>query len=376
MGGDCVCGGPGGKTWLAPRGLLRLRLVVVAVCLAASAAGIVGSVTVLMARGYLVGAADRQLSAYAALLSRHPFPAMPASPLLPGPGGTGRGGFSLEVLSSAGQPVMSAGRETPPVRPVSVRVGAGRPATVSAEKDGQSWLVVAEPVSYRAQRIPFTYGDDGFSLVISGPGRPGLHGTLIVGLDLRSVNHVLGRLVLTCLAAGGALVLAVACLSLAGLRALVRPLAVIEQTAAAVQAGEFSRRVPDRQAPGEVARLTRSLNAMLAHIERGLSARAASEATARTAAERLSGVIIDTGHKLQRPLSLLGGFAEYHRAAGPRSAAELDHAIRRVAAEAARLDVLLDDLTLTCHDHARRDEPAAPQHQHDQPAPEPNEDET
>ncbi len=189
----------------------------------------------------------------------------------------------------------------------TVVAGAGRLASVSAYRGGD-WIVIAEPVHYRAQRILFTYGDDDFSLFIARPDRPGLAGTLIVGLALSGVDRVIGRLAVTWLAISGAAALAVAFLCVMAMRAL------------------------------------------LGQIEHRFSASATSEAAARTSTLRLSRDILETGHKLQRPLSVIHGFTEYYRQRGRLSPGEFDRMMRRVAAEAARLDALIDDLPPTRHD--------------------------
>ena len=60
-------------------------------------------------------------------------------------------------------------------------------------------------------------------------------------------------------------------------RASLRPLTDIEQTAEGIAAGDLTRRVPDRDPRTEVGRLGRSLNAMLSQIESAFRARADSE---------------------------------------------------------------------------------------------------
>jgi signal transduction histidine kinase len=184
--------------------------------------------------------------------------------------------------------------------------GAGRLAAVPAGSGGGGWVVIAEPVRYREQRILFTYGYDDVSLFIASRDRPGLAGTLIVGLDLSDVDRIIGRFALACLALGGVATVAVAFLSGMGLRALLRP--------------------------------------------RRSGTSAQSEAAARSSSERLSRSIMDTGHKLQGPLSVVRGSAEYYRQRDGLSPAELDRMMWRVGAETTRLDALIDDLLSTGHD--------------------------
>src|SRR5262245_43740908 len=115
-------------------GLLRVRLVAVAVCLMAAGAAIIGSAAVLVALGRLVRQAVRRLRAYAAVLVSRAATAAPASRLAPGPGGLGGGAFGVEVLNSAGQLVMRVGRI--PVRFGTAVTGGGRLAAVPAGSGG------------------------------------------------------------------------------------------------------------------------------------------------------------------------------------------------------------------------------------------------
>lgn len=354
--GSVRSGGPGlGRpgTWLSGRGPLRLRLVAAAVCLVVAGGAAIGSAGVLVARDSLMAQADAQLRAYAATLVSRQFTATPASRLAPGPDGPGSGGFSMEVLNSAGQPVLKIGR-IPAV--AGTVVAGGRLTTVSAGRGGGRWIVIAEPVRYRAQRILFTYGYDDFSVSITGPDRAGDAGRLLVGLDLSGVDRVIGRFALACLAISGVAALAVAILGAMGVGALLRPLATMEERiGAAAKAGGFSCRVPARDARDDAGRLTRSLNSMLGQLERRFSASAESEAAARMSARQLSHHIVDTGHKLQRPLGVIRGLADRHREQARLSTGELDRMMRRVAAEATRVDSLIDDLF-----HAGRHQPGPP----------------
>jgi two-component system OmpR family sensor kinase len=227
---------------------------------------------------------------------------------------------------------------------------------VPAGRGGGSWIVLAEPVRYRARRILFTYGYDDFSLFIAGPGRPGVAGRLIVGLDLSGVDRFIGRFALACLAVSGVAALAVAVLGAMGVRALLRPLTTMEERMGAARAGVLSCRVPDRDTRDDAGRLTRSLNTMLGQIERRFSVNAESEAAARMSARRLGRHVIATGHKLRRPLGVIRGFAGHYREQGRLSTGELDRMMGRVAAEATQLDTLINDLT-----PASRDQPRPPQ---------------
>ena len=339
-----------------------MRLAAVGLCLLAAGAGIITGACGLMARGYLVGQADRQLRAYAFSLTSRPFVATPWSgpasgtPVVDAPGGA----FSTEVLSSRDQlimrtgPVTQAGQAIPAV-PARVAAQAGHQVTVAAGSGGGSWRVIAEPIHYRARRLLFTYGADDFSLFVTSRARPGLDGTLVVGLDLARISQATGRLAVTGLAVSGAVVLLVACLGAALLRAILGQISQVEQTITAAAAGGLSCRVPGH-GRSDAGRLACSVNAMLSQIEHAFSRCAESEAAACRSAEQMCQLVADTGHELRRPISIINGVARHYRHHDRLSADELDRTMRRMTDEADRIGALADDLLLT-----RNDRPLPPQ---------------
>jgi len=279
------------------RGALGARLVAAACCLLAAGAGFIVLATGMLAHGYLMGQAGRELRAYARMLASGPFTVMPD---YAGPGaGTG---LLTEVTSPGGQLVLRSGPGGPP-GPAAARIPRrpGQLATVPASSGGGSWLVIAVPVHYQAGRVAYTYGSGGFSLLVSGTARPGQPGTLITGLDLARVGQADRRLTLTSAAVSGALLLAVAAAGLAVIRALYG------------RAGQAS---------------------------------AAAEATARRSAQRLGHGVADTCRRLQPPLSVIAGFAGYYRRRRPLRAGQADRMMGRIAGEAARMDALLDGLPI------------------------------
>jgi two-component system, OmpR family, sensor kinase len=337
------------------RGSLRVRLVATALCVLAAGALVITGACVLVARSYLMGQADQQLRAYAGGLISRPFAASPVYGLAPGAPSAGVPGgvFGLEIRGSGGQLVMRAGPDARPgpvipAVPARVAARAGQLVTVAAGR-GVSWRVIAEPVHYRARRIPFSYSAEGFSVFVTGLARPGLAGTLVVGVDLAGTGHTIGRLAVTGLAVSGALVLIVGGLGAAAIRAILRPLTQAEE---ALAAGELPGRAPERRGGSAAGRLASSLNRMLSRTEHAFSISAGSETAARRSAERMRRIVADTCHELRRPLSVIHGLAGYGPHRGRPGAGELDHRMKRVTDEAARMEALVDDLLL-----ARRDQP-------------------
>ncbi|HEX6968467.1 MAG TPA: ATP-binding protein [Micromonosporaceae bacterium] len=193
-----------------------------------------------------------------------------------------------------------------------------------------------------------------------------------VGQDLSDVELAVSRLVVIDALVGTTILMIIALLGVAIVRANLRTLVQIEQTAAAIAAGDLTRRVPDPEPDAveprtELGRLSRALNAMLAQIEAAFTARARSEGAARAAEsaaraaaeaaraselrarrseERMRQFVADASHELRTPLTTIRGFAELYRqgaAASPEEAARL---VRRIEDEAARMGLLVEDLLL------------------------------
>jgi len=132
----------------------------------------------------------------------------------------------------------------------------------------------------------------------------------------------------------------------AAIRRSFRPLVEVEETAAAIAAGDLSRRIPERPATTEVGRLTRSLNGMLTQIESAFRAREASEARTRRFAA-------DASHELRTPLVSIRGFAELYRQ-GAVPIDEVPRTMRRIEDEAKRMGSLVEDLLLLARLDAQR----------------------
>jgi two-component system OmpR family sensor kinase len=176
--------------------------------------------------------------------------------------------------------------------------------TVPATSGGDNWRVLARPASYHETVPPF------------GEAGPSLSGTLILGADLGHLDQAVGWLAKVDLVVSAIIVLALAIVGVAMVRASLRPLTDIEHTAEAIAAGDLSRRVPYYDPRTEMGRLATSLNVMLAHVESAFRARAQSEAAARHSEERMRRFLADASHELRTPLTAIRGYAEYYRQRG------------------------------------------------------------
>ena len=116
-----------------------------------------------------------------------------------------------------------------------------------------------------------------------------------------------------------------------------RPLSQVEKTAAAIAAGDLSRRVEVGNPATEIGRLSRSLNAMLAHIEAAFAARMKSETKMRR-------FVQDASHELRTPLVTIRGFSELYRHGALQKPEEVGAAMGRIESEAKRMGQLVEDL--------------------------------
>ena len=92
------------------------------------------------------------------------------------------------------------------------------------------------------------------------------------------------------LAAAGALLL---------VRRSLRPLADVEVAAAAIAAGDLSRRVPDADERTEVGRMSAALNTMLARLQDAFESREIALAEARASEQRMRAFVADASHELR-----------------------------------------------------------------------------
>ena len=142
---------------------------------------------------------------------------------------------------------------------------------------------------------------------------------LVVAEDIGNINALTTRLVLFNLIVGGAIVIVLAAVGVAVVRANLRPLDDIEMTAGQIAKGHLDHRVPEGDPRTEVGSLGRSLNAMLTQIETAFHAQQESERAAHDSEERMRRFIADASHELRTPLTTIRGFAAHYRQRGGAS---------------------------------------------------------
>ncbi|MEU8303199.1 ATP-binding protein [Actinomadura sp. NPDC048955] len=213
-----------------------------------------------------------------------------------------------------------------PRLPADLNEHVDRPFTVTGT-GGSTWRILAEPI----------------------PGGA----VIVLAFSLEEIDRTVQRLVVIDAIVGLAVLAVLAVVGVGVVRASLRPLAAVEETAGAIAAGDLSRRVPEADPGTEMGRLGRSLNTMLGQIEAAFGARAESEAAARRSEEtalrseeRMRRFVADASHELRTPLTAIRGFAEFYRQGAARSPAELDRLIGRIEETASRMGLLVEDLLL------------------------------
>jgi two-component system, OmpR family, sensor kinase len=304
----------------APLWTRVMAAAAILVALSSLATGILG---VTLLRGYLLDRADVQLQDFAVVASR-----VLARPHAPAPRGGEQQGlptqFLVELVGKDGS-VHVAG--DPVSHTAVLRLSAAQmaekkvPFTVQAGNPARSWRVVVMPMS------------------------GGRHA--VVALSLNDLFSTVTHLEIADALAGLVAVALLAGIGLPLVRTSLAPLRRIEATAAAIAAGDLSRRIDRLSGHTEVGRLAAALNAMLSRIEAAYQAREEGEAHALNSEIRMRQFVADASHELRTPLTSLRGLAEYGLQQGSdASPAELLRLMRLVQQESTRMGRLVEDLLM------------------------------
>jgi two-component system, OmpR family, sensor kinase len=293
-----------------------------AACLVAVTSLVTGILGTTLLRDYLIGRSDTQLLSFAKISHR-----IAARPDFrpPGDGQQLPTQFLVEVINQNGNERVLAGSLHPVTGPrlTAAQLNElGTPFTVpAAGPQGQSWRVLV-------QRI-------------SGGDRE------VVGYSLHDLDSAVSRLEVADALAGAVAVVLLAGIGLPLVRASLAPLRRIQETAAAIAAGDLSRRIDHPPARTEVGQLAGALDSMLARIEAAYLARAEGEARAVRSEERMRRFVADASHELRTPLTSVRGLAEYGLQQGETAGTtELLRLMTLIQRESGRMGRLIDDLLL------------------------------
>jgi two-component system, OmpR family, sensor kinase len=166
----------------------------------------------------------------------------------------------------------------------------------------------------------------------------------VLSYKLAHFDKTVAGLVWVDLLIGAGVLAGLAAIGVGLVRASLSPLRQIENTAAMIAAGNYSRRVPEHDPNTEVGRVGYAINSMLAKIEGSIRARAYSEERAHDSEERMREFIADASHELRTPLTSVRGYAELVRTNPQMPEADRQHYIGQIEEAAKRMGLLVGDL--------------------------------
>jgi two-component system OmpR family sensor kinase len=381
---------------LSDRTPLRTKLITAVLALVILALAAISVASVVMLRDYVETRQDNNLKA-----NFHPYLNRPTLdngvaflPQTHGPGSNGpiQPGYAYSAPAEAVWALQEPGTQ---VRWYSYFIapdgnsgtGSGQAPLPKLPTDtnwasSSSWVLLSVPASSGPDTWRVIAQTQTYPVFNESSGQSGQEKlTLVYAVDLGDLSAMTTRLVIFDLIVGGAIVLVLAAVGAAVVRANLRPLNDIELTAGQIATGHLDHRVPEGDPRTEIGSLGRSLNAMLTQIESAFRAQEASEQAAHRSEERMRRFIADASHELRTPLTTIRGFAAHYRqrggasrlrpgapvqnssfrtsAASPAPATlssgtevppegltpeDLDHLMSRVESEATRMGLLVEDL--------------------------------
>jgi two-component system OmpR family sensor kinase len=240
---------------LSERTPLRVKLITAVLALVTIGLGAIGVASVYVLHSYLTTQSDNELKGAinsintASLISKPPgylYRIQDEQNLFAGiqlPGN--QLAWSYADMPGIGSPGQE--RQSLPALPTSAGwAGSAQTlVTVPAQSGSDTWRVIAQTFIYQA--------------VSSTGSTQQVTGTLVVGTDLGNVNATVRRIAYFDMIVGAVIVLVLALVGVAAVRANLRPLDEIEETAEAIADGHLDRRVPERDPRTEIGRLGRSL---------------------------------------------------------------------------------------------------------------------
>ncbi|HEX4791481.1 MAG TPA: HAMP domain-containing sensor histidine kinase, partial [Actinospica sp.] len=342
---------------------LWARLLICTLGLAAIGLSVTGIVGVNLFRGYLIDQSGQQLTTVARtisnahwnkptddLLNCGSLPNDNAVELVSATGGN-------TVFSSCGATVdqFAVQPELPSAALLAAAAAAGQPITeVGVAGSARfEWQIVVARARFRNAEAgggspapPHPAGTGAAAAGDPPPAAAGpIDGYVVVATPLTVVGQTVGHLADLDYAADAAVGLALFALGYVLVRRTLRPLRRIESAAAAISAGDLTRRVPLGHPGTEIGQLSRSLNGMLGQIESAFDAKALSEAEALRSEAQMRQFAADAGHELRTPVASIRGLTELYRQ-GAADSRQMPDLMRRIEDEATRMGLLVEDLLL------------------------------
>jgi two-component system OmpR family sensor kinase len=218
------------------------------------------------------------------------------------------------------------------------------------------------PGSIPLPAAPNTPGGDRVSFITvpatSGGGRYRVRASVeahepanivLIAAPLGSVDSTLHRLLVIELIVSAIVLAAIIGVGLWVVRIGLRPLDAMGKTAAAIAAGDLTRRVEPENERTEVGRLGLALNRMLAHIEAAVTERDRSLRALEASESKLRRFVADASHELRTPLAAVRAYAELFTRGAASRPDDLERSLKGISRESERMTVLVEDLLLLAH---------------------------
>src|SRR5919108_2174260 len=221
---------------LLERTPLRVKLIVAVLALVAVALALISLASVTALRGYLVDRLDGELAMVARQFAHGPpgrGPSHQGERPPPSPYLVQRRDASGTIEGTPGDNLLEQGQGQPrlPDDAAWLQAHSGTLMTVPATEGGGRWRVLVQP------------------------RQDGSGGTVVVAASLGGIDNAIARLRLVDLVVSLAVLVALAGVGVAIVRASLRPLVEMEQTAEAIAAGDLTRRGPPPDPRPEGGRL-------------------------------------------------------------------------------------------------------------------------
>jgi two-component system OmpR family sensor kinase len=302
---------------------LRAKITGVTVLLLTFGLAVAGAGTVSVLRGYLMDQTDSKVDSLATSAVNQKLSSIAACAFTYQPNLT-----LFTVLDASGEPECTnvpKGMSTPNTDQMTLAwtialdgsAGTTFPKVTIASTSGKEhWRVIAIPV-----QLP---DDADYSI-------------LVVGQSIDDVDSTVSRFTLIFFGFALAVIVFGAATTQLLVTSTFTPLRDVEATAARFAAGDYSQRLGGATPNTEVGRLNRSLNTMLARIDRAFADR-------QRTVEQMRRFVGDASHELRTPLVSLRGYAELYRMGAITSPEDVAQAMDRIEREAIRMGGLVEDL--------------------------------
>ncbi|MEV3860309.1 HAMP domain-containing sensor histidine kinase [Streptomyces sp. NPDC050095] len=315
---------------------LRGGLTLASVALLALGIAAATAVSLMGLRHYLVGNVDRELRSSRSSIQSTGITLKQVQVL-------SQLGIALDKVSGDGG--SGAPGSLPRSDSLFVAVGKeGRPVAVGSLAPTPRQRALAAAVTSVTDPEAFARDDTVRDLTVDGdPYRVvGAHladdTTVLMATSTGAVQSALHKALKLDLAVGVALLLLLAVLTMIGAHRRLRPLEDMVETASAIAEGDLTLRVPSSRAPvQETEQLRLALNSMLHQVESAFETRERSTSQLRR-------FVADASHELRTPLSAIRGYLQLYDKGMLRDPEERARALRRMTAEADRMQRLVDEL--------------------------------